>query len=64
MAACGAAGRGFESLWARFNIDTSPIPLYIKARNDHIIGFVKNLVLFQDGLLNVEKSDLKPKKAV
>jgi hypothetical protein len=27
MAACGAVGRGFESLWARFNIELSPKPL-------------------------------------
>jgi hypothetical protein len=31
MAACGAAGRGFESLWARSNIDSSPILLYKKS---------------------------------
>jgi hypothetical protein len=68
MAACGAVGRGFESLWAQFNIESSPKPLRVilstlnyqltRKPVDRSILSGESIILFRAAIRNAATRDL------
>jgi integrase len=60
MAACGAAGRGFESLWARSNIDSSPQRLNINHQLTHnVVGRSVDRSLLQGECIQLFRAAIK-----